>query len=60
MQRRKKPLNPVTAMVLFTVVVFLGLVFLVLAFIGIIANSWGVLSGLLLGSILYYVRGWKE
>lgn len=56
MQRRKKPLNPLAAMVLFFVLVLVGLAFLVIAFIGIIANPWGVLSGLLLGSILYYVH----
>lgn len=60
MQRRNKPINPLAAMVLFFMMILLGLVFLVLAFIGIIANPWGVLSGLLLGSILYYVREWKE
>lgn len=60
MQRKKRPLNPLVAMVLFIIMVSLGFVFLVLAFIGIIANPWGVLSGLLLGSILYYVRGWNE
>lgn len=56
MQRRKKPLNPLAAMVLFFVLVVLGVLFLVLAFIGIIANPWGVLSGVLLGSVLYYVH----
>lgn len=60
MQRQKKPLNPAAAMALVLIMVSLGIVFLVLDFIGIIANPWGVLSGLLLGSILYYVRGWKE
>lgn len=54
MQRKNKPLNPLAAMVLFIGLVLLGIVFLLFAFIGIIANPWGVLSGVLLGSILYY------
>ena len=56
MQRRKKPLNPLTSLVLLFILVLLGVVFLLFAFIGFIANPWGVLSGLLLGSILYYVH----
>jgi len=56
MQRRKKPINPVTAVVLLLVLVLVGVMFLVLAFIGIMANPWGVLSGMLLGSVLYYVH----
>lgn len=56
MQRRKKPLNPVAAIVLLLVLVLVGIAFLVIALIGIIANPWGVLSGVLLGSILYYVH----
>lgn len=56
MQRRKKPLNPVAALVLLIVLVLVGVMFLVLAFIGILANPWGVLSGVLLGSVLYYVH----
>lgn len=56
MQRRNKPLNPVAAMILLLVLVLVGIVLLLLAFIGIMANPWGVLSGILLGSILYYVH----
>jgi len=56
MQRRKKPLNPVASMILLLVLVLVGIMFLVLAFIGIMANPWGVLSGVLLGSVLYYVH----
>jgi len=56
MQRRNKPLNPVASMILLLVLVLVGIAFLVLAFIGIMANPWGVLSGVLLGSVLYYVH----
>lgn len=56
MQRRKKPLNPVASLLLLIVLVLVGIMFLVLAFIGIMANPWGVLSGVLLGSVLYYVH----
>jgi len=56
MQRRNKPLNPVAALVLLLVLVLVGIMFLELAFIGIMANPWGVLSGVLLGSVLYYVH----
>ena len=56
MQRRKKPLNPIAALVLLVVLVLLGVAFLLLALIGIIADPWGVLWGLLIGSALYYVH----
>lgn len=56
MQRGKEPLNPFASLVLLIVLVILGVLFLALAFIGFIANPWGVLFGILLGSILYYVR----
>ena len=44
------------ALVLLLVLVLVGIMFLVLAFIGIMANPWDVLSGVLLGSVLYYVH----
>lgn len=56
MQRRKKPLNPLASLVLLIGLVLLGLAFILLDFIGILADPWGVLSGILLGSILYYVH----
>ena len=56
MQRQKKPLNPLASLVLLIGLVLLGVVFLLFAFIGFIANPWGVLSGVILGSVLYYVH----
>lgn len=56
MQRRKKPLNPLASLVLLVVLVLLGVTFLLLAFIGLIADPWGIMWGLLLGSALYYVH----
>lgn len=56
MQRGKKPLNPFASLILLIVLVILGVLFLALAFIGFIANPWGVLAGILFGTILYYVR----
>lgn len=60
MQRKQKPLSPLASVVLITGAAVLGFMFLLVAFIGIVANPWGVLSGILLGSVLYYIRGWKE
>lgn len=56
MQRRKKPLNPLASLVLLVVLVLLGVTFLVIALIGSIADPWGIMWGLLLGSALYYVH----
>lgn len=56
MQRRNKPLNPFASLVLLIGLVLLGVVLLLLAFIGFIADPWGVMWGLLLGSALYYVH----
>ena len=56
MQRKRKPLNPVAALVLLVVLVLLGAMFLLIALIGIIADPWGVLWVLLIGSALYYVH----
>lgn len=56
MQRKRKPLNPLASLVLLIGLVLLGAMFLLFALIGIIADPWGVLSGLLLGSVLYYVH----
>lgn len=56
MQRKRKPLNPLASLVLLIGLVLLGIVFLLFALIGIIADPWGVLFGLLLGSVLYYVH----
>ena len=56
MQRKRKPLNPVAALVMLVGLVLLGVILLLMALIGLIADPWGVLSGLLLGSILYYVH----
>lgn len=56
MQRKKKPLNPLAELVLFIVLVLLGIFLLLSAFIGFIANPWGIMWGVLIGSALYYVH----
>lgn len=56
MQRKKKPLNPLVELVLLIVLVLLGIFLLLSAFIGFIANPWGIMWGVLIGSALYYVH----